>query len=85
MKKILMHGAYILLIIFLIVLSQIKSNEAQKATILAKENAEKAEIAAAQARDAAAQALMERERAIEALKEAEEQRVRAEKLAENCK
>ena len=61
MKKIIVHVVYLLIIGFLIVLSNIKSSEAQQQTKLAKDNQIKAERSAAEARMAAAEAIQQKE------------------------
>lgn len=71
-------GFAALVCIFLVVLSQIKSNEAIKASNLAEENAAKAEKSAEAARQSAADALQQKEIAEDALDQAEEERKRAE-------
>ncbi len=56
-----MHGAYILVIVFFVVLSQIKAAEAEKQAVQAQELATKAEMAAEDARKSAAEAFRQQD------------------------
>lgn len=56
-----MHGAYILVIVFFVVLSQIKAAEAEKQAVRAEEMAAKAEMAAEDARKSAADAFRQQD------------------------
>ena len=85
-------GFAALVCIFLVVLSQIKSAEAERASIEAQENADKAAESAKLAQERAAEAVIAQEladvkaqEALDASKLAEEQRLNAEASAENAR
>ena len=83
-KKILMHSVYILLIVFFVVLSQIKATEAEKQTELAIEYETMALENAETARKSAAEAKRAHDQAEYAMLLAQKERTRAEKLLEKC-
>ena len=84
MKKALPHILYILVIVFLGVLSQINRANAERNQILATTYAEKAEQAAEDAMHAAADARRQEDLAHQQSLLAEEARMEAERLLKEC-
>ncbi|HCX22768.1 MAG: hypothetical protein CMB80_26910 [Flammeovirgaceae bacterium] len=85
MKKALPHILYILVILFLGVLSQINSKEAEKQEMIATSSAEKAEEAVEEAMKSAAMAKKAENLALNEAKKAQEARLEAERLLKECK